>query len=384
MNSAVFSREEVAATLRPIEQATWLPQRAYVDDTVYKEEMRSVFEKEWIALFHHTLLPKIGDYKTMQVAGRPLLFVRDQDKKIRCFVNICRHRGMAIAKGTGNCTRFVCPYHTWAYDLSGRVIRAPLIEKKWQDGHVRLTEVKTEIFIGFVFINFSVDAPSVASKLPSVAADMAAWGEADLDVSFENVYTHKWNWKLMTDNAIEAYHVVGLHGGSAEGDIPTETAYVTAPDDGRTHAIIHMPFAKDKKFKPPGTMDAIGTIPNLPAWMDKEMRWYNLWPCSIIFSREDAIAGYFIVPGDNIDEIQVIITMAMPKEAKNRPEYAAYKNEWAKYQDQIQQEDMVACERLQRSYTGCNEWKPGPYAATEATCWYFHRWYLSRLGITTN
>jgi phenylpropionate dioxygenase-like ring-hydroxylating dioxygenase large terminal subunit len=384
MSSAVFSREEVAATLRPREQATWLPRRAYVDEAVYKEEMRAIFEKEWMAIFHHTLLPNVGDYKTQQVAGRPLLFVRDQDKKIRCYVNICRHRGMAIASGSGNCKGFVCPYHTWGYDLNGVVIHTPQINGAWKDGHVRLTEVKTEIFLGFVFINYDMDAASVASKLPTVAADLKAWGDADLEVMFEKVYTHQWNWKIMADNSIEAYHVMGLHASSAEDDIPTDLAYVTVPDDGQTHAVLHQPFAENRKFKPSGSMDSITKIPNLPAWMDKELRFYDMWPCSIIWARDDMLVGYFIVPGDTVDEIEVLNTIAIPRGIKSHPDYPAYRDEWIKFQDLIQQEDMGPCARVQRSYARSNEWKPGPYSPTEATCWFFHRWYLDKLGNTSS
>ena len=381
MNSPAFSAEEVANTLKPIDQARWLPQRAYVDAIVYEQEKRSIFDNEWLAVFHHTTLPNLGDYRSMQIAGRPLLFVRDESGRIRCYINICRHRGMAIAEGAGNCKKFVCPYHCWVYDLDGRVVRTPLIDGEWANGTVRLTEVRAEVFVGFIFINFSKDAPAVTTKLQHLANELTAWNEADLEVMFETTYSCRYNWKLMWDNAIEAYHVMGIHRGSAEDDIPAHLAYVTAPENAQNYTVLHMPYRENRIFKPPGAMDAITTVPNLPAWLKKEARFINVWPCIGIFGREDFLTGYFVVPGDSVDEIQVINTIAVPKCVKKLPNYPAYKEEWRKFQDLIQQEDMRPCERIAQSYKTCEEWIPGPYAATEACCWHFHHWYLKKMGV---
>ena len=131
-------------------------------------------------------------------------------------------------------------------------------------------------------------------------------------------------------------------------------------------------------------MDSITKIPNLPIWVNKELRFYDMWPCSIIWARDDMLVGYFIVPGDTVDEIEVLNTIAIPRGIKSHPDYPAYREEWIKFQDLIQQEDMGPCERVQRGYQRSNERKPGPYSPTEATCWYFHRWYLSRLGNTSS
>jgi len=380
MHSPVFTPEEVAGTLRPRERATWLPQRAYTDETVYAHELTTIFGREWLGVFHHTSLPNVGDYRSMQIAGRPLLFVRDQDRRIRCYINICRHRGMAIAEGTGNCKKFICPYHTWAYDLNGRLITTPQINGEWTNGTVGLTEVRTELFVGFVFINFNKEAPTLASKLPDLAAELSAWGDADLEVMFETTYTCRWNWKLMWDNAIEAYHVMGTHRGSAEDDIPANLAYVSAPAEAQHYTVLHTPFSRNRTFKPQSAMDAIATIPNLPALLKDELRFINVWPCTGIWGRQDFLVGYFVVPGDSIDEIQVINMIAVPKAVKQLPGYPDYKAQWTSFQDLIQQEDMRPCERIARSYKACKEWIPGPYAATEAACWYFHRWYLNKMG----
>jgi phenylpropionate dioxygenase-like ring-hydroxylating dioxygenase large terminal subunit len=38
---------------------------------------------------------------------------------------VCRHRGAKVARGCGNTRLFVCPYHAWTYDLTGKVMGIP-------------------------------------------------------------------------------------------------------------------------------------------------------------------------------------------------------------------------------------------------------------------
>lgn len=379
MKSPVFSPKEVSETRRPIRQAHWLPQRAYVDQEIYQAEKTAIFGREWMGVFHHSSIPNVGDYRSMDIAGRPLLFVRDSSRRIRCYINICRHRGMAVAQGEGNCKGFVCPYHTWVYDLEGKVIRRPLMdENAVGNDDIRLTEVRAELLLGFVFINFDPRAAPVASQYPNLARELGAWGGEDLEVAFERTYPCKWNWKIMFENGMEAYHVAGVHGNSAEQDIPTRLAYVTAPDH-KEFTIMNMPYAKDRVYKPHDVMDNIATIPNLPSWVDEEVRFYILWAGTTFYSRKDALIGYFVLPGQTIDDCKVVSMFAVPKEAKENPGFEAYKKAWIELIDLIQVEDESPCLRIQRSYEGCEEWIPGPYADAEGTCWHFHQWYLERL-----
>ena len=51
--------------------------------------------------------------------------VRDNDLKVRAFINACRHIGMKVASDQG-CTRtFSCPYHGWTYNLDGSLRGIP-------------------------------------------------------------------------------------------------------------------------------------------------------------------------------------------------------------------------------------------------------------------
>ena len=71
-------------------------------------------------------LPEAGDYRTLKVGRCPLVVIRGKDGALRCFHNVCRHRGMQPLEGAGNAARgVVCPYHRWTYELDGRLRGMP-------------------------------------------------------------------------------------------------------------------------------------------------------------------------------------------------------------------------------------------------------------------
>ena len=75
----------------------------HVSEDILREEMRKIFAKCWIYVGHGSELKKPGDFVTRKVAGRPIIFVRDQKGQIRCLFNTCRHRGEVVsAERCGN------------------------------------------------------------------------------------------------------------------------------------------------------------------------------------------------------------------------------------------------------------------------------------------
>src|SRR3954470_15003468 len=69
-------------------------------------------------------LRKPGDFVANDDSGQPVLVTRGMDGKLRAFLNVCRHRSATVElKPCGaNKRAFVCPYHGWSYDLTGKLI----------------------------------------------------------------------------------------------------------------------------------------------------------------------------------------------------------------------------------------------------------------------
>ncbi len=57
--------------------------------------------------------------------GEKLVFWRDAEGKLACFVDRCVHRGVELSKGKLIHGHLQCPFHGFEYDASGRVVLIP-------------------------------------------------------------------------------------------------------------------------------------------------------------------------------------------------------------------------------------------------------------------
>ena len=204
------------ATRRPLGQAETLPAWCYRDDSFYRRELERVFAPAWRFVGRVDELPAAGDYRAVWTVPGPVIVVRGQDGELRAFANSCRHRGAALVDGQGRCRRFLCPYHGWSYDLSGRLIAAPGMEEA--QGFDRVTQglipVRLALWAGFVFVNPSPQAPPLDAALGNLPAMFASHDLPALRCLRRVSFQIEANWKLLVENALEAYHTGSVHGAT--------------------------------------------------------------------------------------------------------------------------------------------------------------------------
>jgi nitrite reductase/ring-hydroxylating ferredoxin subunit len=98
---------------------------AYHDPGRHQLERHRVFARTWQLVGAADAVAGPGAYLAVDLAGWPVVVVRDRDGALQAFHNVCRHRaGPLVDDGTGACSRFVCRYHGWAYGLDGDLVSA--------------------------------------------------------------------------------------------------------------------------------------------------------------------------------------------------------------------------------------------------------------------
>jgi choline monooxygenase len=154
-----------------------------------------------------------GDFYTLDFVGVPVIVARDRDGELRAYANSCRHRGAKIVEGEGSARAFVCPYHGWTYGLDGKLIAAPEMErtKGFDPSCYGLKPIRLEIWEGFVFINFDLEAESLMAFLGDLPQILASYRFAQMKATFRKEYLLDCNWKIYVENAMEAYHVPMVH-----------------------------------------------------------------------------------------------------------------------------------------------------------------------------
>src|ERR1700737_581868 len=102
----------------PLECAHTIPSSWYTDRDIHASECRFVFGDSWQAVGRTDQVIEAGSYFTTDLAGEPIVVVRDAAGVLRAFYNVCRHRAAQGMLGEGRATRLRCRYHGWTYDLA--------------------------------------------------------------------------------------------------------------------------------------------------------------------------------------------------------------------------------------------------------------------------
>ena len=82
----------LANVLRPIEQASGLPNEVYVSEDFAAWEREAVLARTWACIGTAGHVPEVGDARPLEFAGLPLIMLRGRDRRIRVFHNVCSHR----------------------------------------------------------------------------------------------------------------------------------------------------------------------------------------------------------------------------------------------------------------------------------------------------
>ena len=82
-----------------------LPAWTYHNDELLSLERQILFQRHWQLVGHSCDVTHIGDYITLNAFGERVIVIRGEDKRIRAFHNLCRHRGSVLLKETSGALR---------------------------------------------------------------------------------------------------------------------------------------------------------------------------------------------------------------------------------------------------------------------------------------
>ena len=204
-----------------------LDARYYTDPAVFDAERAGLLARTWQFAGHASQCENPGDYFAFEMAGESLFCIKGRDGTIRTFYNVCQHRAHQLVSGEG-CTRVVvCPYHAWTYELTGQLRAGPNVNAVdgFDKSKIRLTEVRTEVFLGFIFVNLDAEAAPMDTWFPGVRAELEDWVP-----NWERLKPLEWveihencNWKVSVENYSECYHCSLNHPTFATGVVKPET-----------------------------------------------------------------------------------------------------------------------------------------------------------------
>lgn len=194
-----------------------LPIRAYVDAADYAREIDRVWHRSWVPATRANELPEAGAFRTLELAGSPVVVLRDEAGELRAFHNVCRHRGAQILReSTGSVSELVCPYHNFRYALEGAFRGAPSCAGvDARATGLDLVPVAVAEHGGWAWVHLGPGAPSLATYLGPATDELARWPLAALVTKQRRELEVAFNWKVGVEAFLEPLHVPAIHGASA-------------------------------------------------------------------------------------------------------------------------------------------------------------------------
>ena len=364
-----------------LKDAVTMPPDVYTSEDWFEFEKRAVWDREWICVGHQGTIPNPGDYVSITINEDPLLVLRGSDNKIKVMSAVCQHRGHVLGQEKGNTKIFTCPFHAWSYDEDGKLLGAPEME-----AHASLEELqksyclptlRTEVWNGFIFINFSGDAPALAPRLKRLGKEIENHNLTDmLGVPTVDWGPSPWNWKFMHENAIEPHHTRYLHKGPHDF-APSTLATFAEWDENDDGAVFH----------PTGFLELDGNfttafkclfpvIENLTENERKRVMFACILPNLFFGCVPDGCFYYCILP-QGANAMTIRVGFVYPESTIRMKNFDIIFNSVVNGLEILNDQDTEANTQTHRGLR--SRFAPrGRYAPKEATLPQFNRWLIKR------
>ena len=390
-------------------QEDWsLDQRFYKDESIFDLEKNHIFYDSWIFIGHESQIPNKGDYFVYKLLDEEIIVLRNKENEVKAFFNVCRHRGSRIClEESGNTSRFSCPYHSWTYNLDGKLLAAKSLREGIDKSTLGLHRCNIASVSGMLLINLSDNPQSLANLQSDLKEPFEMFGFEDLKVAAHKNYPIASNWKLAVENYQECYHCAPAHPEYSlshslkiEDEPGFDEAQEKMMENLESCGLREFEVNKDFSNKDPdqeqyaysryalfdgymtGSKDGKPLAPLLGdiKEFNQGCSDFNIGPVSYFLAYCDHIVGYIFTPVSQ-NQCQCDIYWLVNKDAEEGKDYDKDKLMWLWDVTTYADETIIV-----NNQKGVNsiKYKSGPYTDKEQSTRRFIKWYLSELKSHTS
>ena len=197
-----------------------LPKEAYTSEDWFKNEQKEVFSATWQFAGFVEDIKEPGDHIMVQAGLYNLVLTMTNNRELRVFHNMCRHRGTQLLRTVGKRKKvFTCPYHDWSYSLEGELISVPEEKTEFPNLDKKklcLHQGSYGIWRGMLFVHPDKNAESIDKWFTGLDEHLGPHDPTKLveypDSSSETIINA--NWKIVVENYIDVYHLSHLHSNT--------------------------------------------------------------------------------------------------------------------------------------------------------------------------
>lgn len=332
-----------AGTVDQEEDILKVPSTFYTDPDRWEQERQKVFFRmpQVVALTGE--LREKGDYRSVEIMGRPVVTIRQEDGSAQAFVNMCTHRGAQVVPvGNGRGSRFSCPYHGWTFGRAGNLIgiASPKEFGAIDKDCYGLTKLRTFERSGFVWAILDPTATIDFETFLSGYADAIGAFNLENWHVFGRKELRSVNWKLMYDGYVDFYHLPVLHRATFESKFANQA--------------LNFRWGPHQRITTPDpTLLKLEDQPEADWDMKTMMK--GVWPMFpngaliSIDGRGTMMMFSQIFPGDTVLEGYSTHVFLTEKEKTSEEEREAAEKQFSFLVDVLRDEDYTAAEGIQKN-----------------------------------
>ena len=343
---------------------------------IFQREKFKIFATHWLCAGRVSELERPGRLFTVQLVDSNLLVVADGDE-IRCFHNVCRHRGSLLVHEDSECgrigSRIQCPYHAWTYSRSGELVAAPNMEEGSFDfSEHGLKPVACRVALGFVWVRLGQSGVDFDDFFRPLIAQVEPWSLDDLMVVRRIEYVVRANWKLLFQNYSECYHCPGVHPA-----LNRLTPFLGSSNELSEGPILGGPMRLADDCQ---SMSADGCavgkfLPGLDRQQLRSVVYYTVFPSTFISLHPDYVLIHRIQP---VSERETKVSCEFLFSTESIHSNTFDPGPAVTFWDQTNLQDWQVCELTQQGMSA-DGYEPGPYSGLESIVAAFDRYYLSQI-----
>ena len=295
-----------------------VPTETCTSPELFELERDRIFRRTWLNMGREEDLPEPGNYvvRELAVANASVLLVRGKDRKIRAFHNICVHRGNRLVDSEkGVCKgRFVCRFHSWAYDTSGQLTWVS-DEANFYDidkSALGLKPIAADIWEGFIFINLNPNpSETLAEYMAGMVQQIHGYPFDQQRLLCRYRVEERANWKVILDAQNEVYHLPFLHITYPDFCPMNEHKFSRIQKFTRfgRHTVYSVELNPDHKMKPVESI-AINANPRGGQVHPSMIGWFDFYTVFPNFCD--------VVPGRNVRHLQHLAHRGGPQRMGNQ------------------------------------------------------------------
>ena len=386
--SNILDINKIERVKKPILEANGLPNECYINQDYINIERDTVFFNNWSVIGSASSLKEIGDVKPYNFLGVPLLILRDKSDQIKVFHNVCSHRGFKLIQEPCKLKNMIrCPYHSWSYDLSGKLIATPHVggmnkheAKGFEKSKSNFKEVRSFVWMDLIFVNLNNNAKSFEERIKPLEKRWSKFISKEdqklirhaKDFGYFNMEVNS-NWKLAIENFCESYHLPWIHPelnrvSNIEDHYHIEDLEETFSGQGSNKYV--QQFDGNRKFS---------TFPNWPKDLYQNSEYVSLFPNVMIGIHVDHFYAFWLEPLSNNKTREHFEMYYVGEDSAESDDLKDMREKNFKFWQEVMNEDVGAIEGM---YQGRNSpaYNGGNFSPVMDTpTLMFHKWVANNL-----